>query len=187
MVSEAFSRASASIAFLIVGILLVAFPQLLHAQISIHSQVTPTSGSTQDSYRLIVTVSGSQSAPRPTLTNDQDFLLSFVGEQTSLSVVNGTVDMNVQYIYQMAARRSGALTAPIAEVDTPQGKLSTPPHSITVSDAGNAPPQGGGQPEEDNNGNPPSFLPKGDQVEDFFLYDKYRSTLYPHSRKQDSS
>ncbi len=170
MVSEAFSRASASIAFLIVGILLVAFPQLLHAQISIHSQVTPTSGSTQDSYRLIVTVSGSQSAPRPTLTNDQDFLLSFVGEQTSLSVVNGTVDMNVQYIYQMAARRSGALTAPIAEVDTPQGKLSTPPHSITVSDAGNAPPQGGGQPEEDNNGNPPSFLPKGDQVEDFFLY-----------------
>jgi hypothetical protein len=106
----------------------------------ITSDVTPRFGQTDDLFIFTVKLSGFKTSNvRPRLLNDVDFEASLLGPQTSISIINGVVDTRVNYVYQLAAKRSGTLKTPTVEVQVDGKTLTAPSITVEVQDVSSDP------------------------------------------------
>lgn len=103
------------------------------AQVSIRTEISPTSGSVDDLFLFTVVVEGSRVTKPPLLSGGDDFDLRLLGPRSTISIVNGSMNSRVSYVYHLTPKREGRLSTPKAEI-TVDGKVFTaPPVEIPVA------------------------------------------------------
>jgi hypothetical protein len=105
---------------------IVSFAHGAEAQVSVRTEISPTSGSVDDLFLFTVIVEGSQAAPPPLLSGGDDFNLRLLGPRSTISIVNGTMRSRVSYVYHLTPKHEGKLGTPQAEV-TIDGKVFSAP------------------------------------------------------------
>lgn len=116
----------------VAAITLLPLPGL--AQTSLTSEVSPTSGRTDDLFLFTVTAEGATPGSAPQLTPSQDFDVKLIGPRTAISIVNGAMSSRISYIYQLTPKREGTLNTPKAEMTINGQRLTAEPIEITISE-----------------------------------------------------
>lgn len=96
-------------------------------------EVSPRSGELGDTYVLSVIISGADQAATPTLSRSDDFDFSYIGPQSSISIINGTINRKIAHTYRLIPRRTGQLKTPGAEVQIAGATITLEPVEVTVS------------------------------------------------------
>ncbi len=98
-------------------------------------EVTPHSGELDEQFLLSVIVDSGNSIGTPELGPTQDFGVSYIGPQTSVSIINGKVSKQASYTFRLIPRRVGTLKTPSATIEV-DGKLITlDGRDVAVSEA----------------------------------------------------
>ncbi|MBN8548033.1 MAG: protein BatD [Deltaproteobacteria bacterium] len=99
---------------LLVLVLCVAASQAI-AQVSL--EVSPRVGALGETFVLSVVIESAAEISQPHLSPSEDFGISFIGPQSSVTIINGNVRKRVAYNYRLIPRRAGTLTTPSADVE----------------------------------------------------------------------
>lgn len=120
-------------------------PALGMAQSSLRSEITPSSGHSDDLFIFTVTYEGSQERITPQLQAGGDFQIQLLGPKTTVLFDNGGVRSRQQYVYQLTPKREGTLQTPEVQVTVKGQLLSAPPIPVTIksSSVAQAPSAGG--------------------------------------------
>lgn len=109
-------------------------PQALaQGTFSFSTEVSPQSGSLDDDFIFSVVLEGSYSGGFPYLTGGEDFKLSLIGPQTSVNIINGTVEQRVAYRYRLIPKREGKLLTPAAEIEIDGEKYESEPLTVEIT------------------------------------------------------
>lgn len=106
---------------------------LVAAQVSARSEVSPQSGNTDEIYTFSVVIEGARSAAAPKLSDAQDFDVRYVGPNSFVSIINGSISARTSHIFQMTPRREGDLLTPSAHVTVAGQSFDLPPLRVRVS------------------------------------------------------
>ena len=116
--------------------LLCAIGSFVHgveAQVSVRTEISPTSGSVDDLFLFTVIVEGSQAASPPLLSGGTDFDLRLLGPRSTISIINGTMRSRVSYVYHLTPKHEGTLLTPKAEVRIDGKEFSAPSVEVPVA------------------------------------------------------
>ena len=116
--------------------LLCAIGSFVHgveAQVSVRTEISPTSGSVDDLFLFTVVVEGSQAASPPLLSGGDDFDLRLLGPRSTISIINGTMHSRVSYVYHLTPKHEGNLSTPRAEVRIDGKAFSAPSVEVPVA------------------------------------------------------
>jgi BatD DUF11 like domain len=106
------------------------------AEPAISARLTPGEIRLGERAQLSVTIANVQSAPAPALPSLDGITVQGVGQQMSMSIVNGETSVNVTHNYVLTPSRTGTLTIPALSVDVAGRRLSTDPLVLRVIAAG---------------------------------------------------
>ncbi len=102
------------------------------------SEISPRHGELDDLFLFTVKVTDAQNlSKQPQLLNNIDFEATYLGPQTSISIVNGVVDSRMAYVYQLQPKRAGTLKTPRVELEH-GGKVLVAPEIQVQVDGANA-------------------------------------------------
>ncbi len=114
----------------------VLYASAVLAEPKLHLEVTPQSGDLSDAYMFSVVVEGESETSYPFLVGGDDFRLSLIGPETSVEVINGTVNKRVSYRYQLLPKKSGELETPSADIEIDGKQYKAAALKVTVSESG---------------------------------------------------
>ncbi len=116
----------------IIRLLFLLFPICVFAQ-ELKTEVVPQSGTTSDEFTFTVTIEGSADTTRPQLSTGSDFEASYLGPQSSVTIVNGSMNSEIHHLYRLYPKRTGKLLTPSVDVSVGGRQLSAAPLTVTVS------------------------------------------------------
>lgn len=114
------------------GLCFLSAPDAL-AQVSARSEVSPQSGDTDEIFTFSVVIEGARGAAAPRLSDSQDFDVRYVGPNSFVSIINGSITARTSHIFQMTPRREGDLLTPSARVTVEGQSIDLPPLRVHVS------------------------------------------------------
>lgn len=124
---------------LLVTLISLLLASVASAEPSLSTEISPRHGEQDDLFIFTVKITDAERiSGRPRLLNELDFEATLLGPQTSISIVNGVVDSRVAYVYQLKAKRSGALKTPRVELEYGGKTLSAPELDVQVDDSGSS-------------------------------------------------
>ena len=118
-----------------------------HAEVSVRAEVSPQAGDTDELFTFAVVIEGARSAAAPELVGGADFSVRYIGPNSFVSIINGSVTARTSHIFQMTPRRKGELLTPGARVTLEGRTFDVEPLKVQVAKGKPAPP-GGGKPGE---------------------------------------
>lgn len=127
------SRRSYVFSFLLLFTSLFFFPFIGATQVSLYTQVSPESGTPDDLFSFSVIVENGSGTPFPTLSGGADFHMTYLGPQTSVVILNGSINQKSSYVYQLVPTKEGELKTPAVELPLPSGVLRAPALTVHVS------------------------------------------------------
>jgi len=108
---------------------------------SLRLEISPRSGTLEDSFLFSVVVDGTTPKSEPLLRGGDDFKISYIGPRNEIKIINGDVQTRVSYNYRLTPKKEGLLKTPSAEVRVRGGELVAPGLSVKVGPS-SAPPTG---------------------------------------------
>lgn len=109
--------------------------------IELSLEIDPSQGTLQDSFYFSVIVRDGSNAERPQLEGGDDFDMTFIGPQTSMTIVNGSVSSEARYNYRLVPKRQGTLTTPAATIESDGAVITAQALTVSVSQAAPEQPQ----------------------------------------------
>lgn len=103
-----------------------------YAQVSVRAEVSPQSGDTEDIFTFAVVIEGARSAAAPSLSGGSDFQVRYVGPNSFVSIVNGSITARTSHVFQMTPKREGELLTPAARVTIDGRDYEVAPMSVQV-------------------------------------------------------
>lgn len=100
-------------------------------------EVSPRQGALDETFVFSVIVDSPADVNAPVLGRSEDFGVSYIGPQSSVSIINGDVRKQVAYNYRLIPRRIGSLQTPAVDVEVGGEILHANPVEVKVS---NEPP-----------------------------------------------
>lgn len=128
---HALRRATLTAALL--AVTLFINPLSAQAQLSVHAEVSPQAGDTEDSYSYVVVIEGARSAAAPELSGGADFAVRYIGPNSFMSIINGSVTAKTSHIFQMTPRKEGDLLTPSARVTVEGRSYDVAPLEVHVT------------------------------------------------------
>lgn len=130
MKSSSFRSVLATLLLLVVTAL--AGASAAFAQVTVRAEISPQSGDTEDIFTYAVVIEGARSAAAPALSGGADFQVRYVGPNSFVSIVNGSITARTSHIFQMTPRREGDLLTPTARVTIDGHDYEVAPVSVKV-------------------------------------------------------
>ena len=106
------------------------------AEIKLELSVSPTTGPINEEFVLQVVLDGSTETPL--LIGGEDFKLTFIGPQTSVTIINGDVSRRVAYSYRLFPKKTGEFDSPSAEITIDGTKYQAASVRVKVTEASQA-------------------------------------------------
>lgn len=103
-----------------------------YAQVSVRAEVSPQSGDTEDIFTFAVIIEGARSAAAPSISGGSDFEVRYVGPNSFVSIVNGSITARTSHLFQMTPKREGELLTPAARVTVDGRDYEVTPVSVKV-------------------------------------------------------
>ncbi|MCB0340478.1 MAG: BatD family protein, partial [Bdellovibrionales bacterium] len=100
---------------------------------SVSLEVSPTSGTLDDTFQLVITISGTQNAQYPELHGGEDFEISLIGPESSMQIINGRISAHIAYRYQLTPKRVGELKTPSATISINQESIEVQGTEVKVT------------------------------------------------------
>ena len=110
-----------------------------HAQndFNFYSDVSPKSGTMDDTFILSVVIENASQAAKPYLLGGDDFEVQLLGPRQSTVITNGVVRTELAYNYQLIPKRDGVLESPSAEIEMGGKKYTANSFKVKVEKSGN--------------------------------------------------
>lgn len=120
-----------------IGVLLSPLFGTLFAAAQVHTEVSPRVGALDETFVFSVVVDSPSDSAAPVLSPSEDFGVSYIGPQSSVSIINGDVRKRVAYNYRLIPRRLGTLKTPAVDVEVGGNTQHAEPLEVKIT---NEPP-----------------------------------------------
>lgn len=108
-------RSHSRFLLLVLATLLLFLPWAALAEVRL--EVSPRSGASNEHFTLSVVIDSTEEVGPPVLSQSEDFNVQYIGPQSSVSIINGTVNKRVAFNYRLIPRKEGKLQTPAAQVE----------------------------------------------------------------------
>lgn len=113
--------------------LLFIFPVYLLAEVKFFTSVSPKQGTLSDRFSYQVTIEGAGKADYPVLGETEDFKVTLIGPQHSMSIINGAMSQSTTYSYKLTPLREGVLKTPSAKITINGERFEAPALDVRVA------------------------------------------------------